>query len=463
MTTVTVKNRDFTQGKVLKKLILFAIPLALAALVQKLFNAADVAIVGQFGGSEYQAAVGATSSTISLIVNFFIGFSVGVNVVMANAQGAKDDDWKSRVLHTGVTLSIIGGVLVLAIGLLASGPILRLIKTPDDVVDYAILYLKVYFLGVPAQLIYNFAAAILRAVGESKRPLYYLTVAGVLNVMINIITVVFLKWHVVGVALGTVLAHYLSAAWVLYDLKKGKAGVAFSFKKLRLFPKETKRILTIGLPMGLNSCLFSVSNLLIQSNVNAFGKAAVAGKAIASNLEEIVETFAGAISNGVVTFVGQNIGAKKPHRVHRIIGAGLTCTSIWLSFTGIMLVTCGEYLCMIYNTDTEVISWAMRRILVMEALYITTTFSSVYGGALRGMGYTVFTMLTNLFFSCLLRIAYLSFIYPLLPQTYEMIYTIYPISWLMSGLVQMTVYYVVGKKNGHFIKPKEENELPQAA
>ena len=455
------RKGDFTEGKILKKLIFFAIPMAIAALVQQLFNTADVAIVGQFGGSAYQAAVGATSSTISLIVNFFLGFSIAVNVVMANAQGAKDEERKLRTVHTGIALSFVGGVIVLLIGLFTSKFILQLIKTPEDIIEYAALYLKIYFIGVPAQLIYNFAAASLRAVGESKRPLYYLSIAGIVNVIINFITVAIFKWHVVGVALGTVFANYLSAIWVLFDLKAGKRGISFSFRKVCFHKKELNSILKIGFPLGLSSCITAIAMLLIQSNANAFGPAAIAGKTIASNLEDITATFSNAISNGVVTFVAQNIGAKKEKRVHRIIGIGLASVAVWLTFTAIILIVFGKYICGIYNTDPEVISFAMRRIYIMEIWYVVICFSCAYGGALRGMGHTLFTTLTNLICITGMTIIYSSFIYPLLPQTFELVYIIYPIIWLLAGLVQMAGFYIIASKKGYFKKEKSlsiENE-----
>ena len=459
MEKTVAKKRDFTEGKILKKLILFAIPLAIASLIQKLFHAADVAVIGRFGGSIYQAAIGATSSIASLLVNFFVGFSVGVNVAMANAQGAKDEEGKERVLHTGITLAIMASGIVLVLGLTLSKPLLKAMKTPEDIIDYAALYLMVCFLGKPATILYNFGAAILRAVGESKRPLYYLSLAGFANVVINVVTVVIFKWHVVGVALGTVLSMYLAAGWVLLDLIRGKAGVKFSFRKLRLHKKESRKVLRIGLPMAINSSLFSVSNVIIQSNVNAFGGNAIAGKSIASKLEEFIETFASSISHGVVTFVGQNIGAKKEYRVHKIIGAGLFACAVWYAFVTAGMLAFGRYFCLIFNSDKEVIDWAMRRVFVMEAWMFTTMGSKTYGAALKGMGKTMFTMLTNLFFTCIARVGYLSFIYPNLPtQTYEGIYLIYPITWLLASLSQTVMFYAVSVKLGYFKKPVETAE-----
>lgn len=456
MSSVVSKKKDYTQGKVLKKLVLFALPLGLATFVQKLFHAADVAVIGQFAGPIYQSAITATGTISSLLVNFFVGFSLGVNVAVANAQGAKDDKKKEEAIHTGIGLSLIAGVLVTVLGVALSRPFLILLKTPESLLDLATSYLIIIFLGKPATLVYNFGAAIFRGVGESKRPLFYLTLAGILNIIINVITVVFFHWHVIGVALGTIISMYVAAGWVLIDLMRGKAGVKFSFKKLKLDKLQTKKILGIGFPMAINNSLFSVSNMLVASNLNAFGEFAIAGKGVAANLEEILETFGSAISSGVVTFVGQNIGAKKEYRINRIIGAAMVALTAWYAFVIGFILLFGKYFCMIFSSDGEVISWAMRRIMIMDIFTFLTMGSKAFGGALRGMGKTMFTMICNIFFTCVLRVGYLSFIYPLLPQTFECMYIIYPITWLMSAVAQVAVYLVLAIKKGFFKKPKEE-------
>ena len=457
MAVKTAKARpDFTSGKILKKLIIFALPLAIATLINKLFHTADVVIIGRFAGTEYQSAVGATTATVNLIVNFFLGVRTGANVVMSNAVGAKDEKRQSDILHTAMPIALIGGIIVCILGFLFAKPLLVLTKTPDDILEFSTRYLQIYFLGSPAQFVYSFGAALLRATGDSKRPVYYLTVAGVVNVVINLVTVIWLKWNVVGVALGTALAHYVSATWVVIDLMKGRAGVKFSLRKLRIHPRECKRILKIGIPNGLNTAMFSVSNLFIQSNVNAFGSAAIAGKTIAGNMEGYIATFADALMSSSIVIVGQHVGAKKEKRIPRVIGACATATMGWCALTALVLLVFGRFICGLYNTDPVVIDWAMRRIFVMEVWYFTVTLSHAFGGALRGLGKTVFPLLSNLFFTCLVRIVYLSFIYPILPNpTYELIYVIYPITWLASGIGQTIAYLIVGKKRGHFGKKQE--------
>ncbi len=454
-----IRRKDYTEGKILKKLILFALPLALATFVQRLFTAADVAIVGQFAGPLYQSAVSATSTISAFLVNFFVGFSVGVNVVVANAQGANDPARKERAIHTGITLSLIGGAIVALLGVLLARPLLILMDTPESILELATTYLVICFLGKPATLVYNFGAAIMRSVGESRRPLYYLSLSGVLNVLINVITVIFLGWHVVGVAIGTVLSMYVAAGWVLLDLIKGKAGVKLSLRKLGLDSEQTKRILGIGLPMAINSSLFSISNMLIASNVNAFGEYAIAGKGIAANLEEILEAFGNAIASAVVTFVGQNLGAKKTCRVNRVIGAGLVTLLVWYAFATGLLLLFGRFFCMVFSSDATVIDWAMRRIMVMEIFMFTTIGGKAFGSALKGMGRTVFPMICNIFFTCVVRVMYLSILYPLLPQqTFELIYVIYPITWLLSSVAQTAVYFVLAIRGGYFKKPSRQEE-----
>lgn len=437
-------SRDFTSGKVLKNLILFSIPMAIATLLQVLFNAADVAIVGQFAGSKYQAAVGGTSSTVHLLVNLFIGISVGANVAMANAFGAKDEARQHRVVHSAMALSFVSGIFVLALGIVASRWILQAIDVPSDVLDLSVLYLRVYFLGAPAMMIYNFGASIMRAVGETKKPLYYLFVAGVLNVVINIVTVVFFDMHVVGVALGTVISQYVSAVWVLIDLMRAKGAEKYSFKKTRFYKREVKHILLIGVPTGVSSCMFSLSNVLMQAEVNKFGSITLAGRSIGSNVDMFCDAFASSVEKGVVTFVGQNVGAKKPERINRIVGAGMFASMCFQAFYGTVMLLFGKYVCMLYNRDPAVIEEALKWVAYISATQILMSFMYIFGATLRGMGYSIFPMLINLFFTCVARLIYIWTIYPLFAvQTIEKIYIIYPITWILSGGVQMTAYYCV--------------------
>lgn len=447
-----LKKPDYTSGKVLKNLILFALPLALATFMQMLFNAVDIAIVGQFGDSRYQAAVGATSVGVHLIVNLFVGISVGVNVVIANYYGAKNEERLSNSAHTSIATAFISGIIVLLLGLVLSRPLMKLVKTPVEIIEYSILYMQIYLAGAPAMLTYNFGAAILRGVGETKKSLYYLLVAGVINVIINIITVVFFHWHVVGVALGTTISQCVAAVWVTYDLVKGKYGVKISLKDVKIYPKEEKRILKIGIPTGINSCLFSISNLFIQSSINAYGEFAIAGNSVASSIGTL-DTITTSIEKAVMTFVGQNVGAKKERRVPRIIGAGLVALLVWGSILGLSIIFFGENICMLYNKDPVVVQWAKIRLFYVVVLNIITCLMYSYGATLRGMGHSIFPMIINLFFTCIVRVVYVFFIYAKFsPQYIQQVYVIFPITWALSGIAQMAVYYYCGKKEGHFKK-----------
>ena len=457
-TATDLPKNDFLHGKILKKLIFFAIPMAIATFLQMLFNAADIAIVGQFGGSVYQAAVGATSSTIHLIVNLFIGVSIGANVAMANAYGAKDEERQRRVVHTAMATSIVCGIGVTFIGIALSRPLMIVIKTPTEIRDYSVLYMQVYFLGTPALMVYNFGAALMRGVGESKKPLRYLFVSGIINVLINAITVIFFKWHVVGVAVGTVVSQYVAAVWITIDLCRAKGTEKVCLRQIRFYKNELKKIVFIGVPMGISSCLFSFSNLFVQSSVNGFGEMAIAGNTVAANVETLGDAFSSSIEKSVVTFVGQNVGAKKETRVPKIIGAGLVATLCCMGVFGILLFTAGRYVCMVYNTDEIVLDWAMKRVGIIGTFYGLTGLMNCFGGALRGMGYSFLPMLVNLVFTCLVRILYILFIFPTFePQIIQQIYILYPLTWLLSGGVQALTYFVLGRKQNHFSRPLKEN------
>ena len=454
-----LKKPDYTSGKVLKNLILFALPLALATFMQMLFNAVDIAIVGQFGDSRYQAAVGATSASVHLIVNLFVGISSGANVLSANAYGAKDEKRLHEVTHTSIATAVASGFIILFLGLFCSRPLMKLIKTPDEIIWYSTIYMQIYLAGAPAMMVYNFGASLLRGVGETKKPLYYLLVAGIINVAINLITVIFFHWHVIGVALGTTLSQCVAAVWITYDLIKGKYGIKLHLKDVKFYKKEEKRLLKIGIPMGISSCLYSVSNLFVQSSVNAYGEFAIAGNTVASNLATMPDSVLTSLERGIITFVGQNMGANKKERVNRIVGAGMVATAVWSAFVGVAVLLFGKYLCMIYNTDPVVIDWAVRRLTWVLATQIFSILIHTYGAALRGMGYSFSPMLINLVFTCIFRIVYIFFVYAKFsPQYIEQVYIIYPITWIASGLVQMIQYYYCGIKNGLFKKTCKEQE-----
>lgn len=452
------QKRDFTQGKVLKNMLLFALPIALASILQIFFNSADVAIVGQFGGSMYQAAVGATTSTVHLIVNLFVGLSGGVNVAMAIAYGSKDEKRQHRVTHTAMATAIVSGIITLLLGVFLSRLLLVAIDTPADILEYSVLYMQIYFLGAPAMMIYNFGAALLRSVGETKKPLFYLLIAGIVNLVVNVITVLFFHWHVVGVALGTVFSQVVAAVWVVRDLCKNKYGVHYQIRKTRFYKKEFKKILAMGVPMGLNGAFFAVSNLLIQSSINAYGGMAIAGNTVAVNIEAFGDSFAGAVENAAVTFVGQNVGAGKTERVPRILGACLFASLILQLFFSAIYFLVGKYLCMLFNSDPIVIDWALKRLFVVGVTYVVTTLMRGYGSALKGMGHSLSPMLATLFFTCVVRVFYVLVIYSKFSvKIIQYIYILYPITWILTGFCLMGIFYFVWARERKTPILKQEN------
>ena len=445
MKTKTVNRLDFTEGKLVKKMLLFALPLIFATFLQLFFNAADIAIVGRFGGTEYQSAVGATSSTIHLIINLLLGISIGANVLMASAFGARDEERQSKIVHTSIALGGLGGVIIMVIGVILAGPLMELLKTPEDIINHSVRYMRIYFLGAPANILYNFAAAIYRGVGETKKPLLYLFVSGLINVIINIITVVFLKWNVVGVAIGTVLSQYVAAVWVIADLMKEKGSIRYVISQTKLYSDELKKILLLGVPTGISSCCFSLSNIVIQSTVNTYGKIIIAGNTIATNIDGFIDTLTSSFGKTTLTVIGQNVGAKKFDRLRKSIWSGLfLCCSGGLLCSGFMICF-GKSVYALYNSDFEVLTAAMTRMWFTSVCYFIVALLEIFGASLRGMGYSLIPMFVNLICACLFRVLWILFVYPFKPCI-QMVYITYPISWLLSGITLACFYYVFERK-----------------
>ena len=462
MSSLAVKKIDFTSGKIVGKIMLFALPMAIATILQMLFNAADIAILGQFAGengSIYQGAVGATSSLSHLVINLFVGIGAGAGIVMANAFGAKDEKAQQRIVHSSFALALVSGCVVMAIGMLVARPMLSLMNTPSDVIDYSTRYLVIYFASAPGMMIYNFLSSLLRGVGDTKRPLFYLLISGILNVIINIIMVVIFKMNVAGVAIATTLSQYVSAILVTKDMLKADGGMKLSFKEVKLYKKESQNILFLGVPMGLSACCFSISNILIQSNINVFGADAIAGNSNAGNIEAILDTFAGAIANTIATAVGQNTGAKRVDRIGKVvlIGGALILAMELVSSAIVMLL--GKYLAMIYTSDPVVIEWSLRRMRTVGCFMFLISLMNTFGSGLKGMGDSVGPLITNIFFTCIIRVLYMVFVYPYLPKTFELIVITYPITWFLSGLVQMTMYFIKKKKVMEMFAVKEEDQI----
>ena len=438
---------DMCNGPILKKMLLFALPLMFSSILQLLFNAVDVIVVGRFVGDNALAAVGSNSSLIHLFVNFFVGLSIGVNVLVSNFYGAKQERHLSETVHTAMAISIASGVVLAVIGAIFSPMILRLMQSPEEVLPLASVYLRVYFIGMPVVMVYNFGAAILRAIGDTRRPLYYLIIAGILNVTLNLFFVVVLHWSVFGVALATVISQVVSAVLILRCLVKETGGIHLDFKKIRFDKDKMRKILQIGLPSGIQSILFSLSNVLIQSAVNSFGATVVAGNSAAANIEGFVYVAMNAFYQANISFTGQNMGAGKFHRLNRILLTAEGCVVIvGLSAGGACYIT-GPTLLTLYTSSPDVIAAGMIRLSYICSIYVLCGIMEVLVGSLRGMEYAVVPMIVSLIGTCGLRILWLQTIFSMERfHNIEMVYIVYPISWVVTIVAHAVSYVFVRKR-----------------
>ena len=439
---------DMTSGPLLGKILLFSIPLMLSGILQLLFNAADIIVVGRFAGSGALAAVGSTSSLINLLINVFVGLSVGVNVLVARYYGAQNDRDVSETVHTAVTTSIVSGLILVVLGILLANPLLRLMGTPEDVLSQSVLYMRIYFLGMPVLMVYNFGAAILRAIGDTRRPLYFLFASGVVNVCLNLFFVVVLGMGVDGVAWATVISEHISAFLVLKSLMGAPGALKLDLKQLRIHTRKLKRIVKIGLPAGMQGAIFSISNVLIQSSVNSFGSVVMAGNTAASNIEGFVYNAMNSVYQTALSFTSQNMGAKQYHRIDKIL---LTCIAVVSTIglvMGIGAYLLGHPLLSLYTTSEEVIRYGILRLSLISAPYLLCGIMDVFVGSLRGMGYSIMPMLVSLSGACIFRIIWIFTIFQM-HHTLFCLYISYPISWLLTASIHAICYLVVRKKIIH--------------
>ena len=429
-----MKNQiDMTEGAIFPKLVKFSVPLILSSILQLLFNAADIVVVGRYAGDNSLAAVGSTSSMVNLMVNFFIGLGVGCNVVAANFLGAGKKEDLNRTVHTTMVLSVIGGFILTLVGIAFSRQILILMASPEDVLPLSTLYLKVYFGGITATIIYNFGAAILRAKGDTKRPLYILLVAGVINVILNLIFVIPLKMDVAGVAYATVLSQVFAAFCVVWILMHEDEEFRLDLRRLRLDIPILMRIIKIGVPAGFQSMLFSFSNMLIQSAVNSFGAVMVAGNSAAQSIEGFVYISMNSFAQATLTFAGQNMGAHKFDRIKRLIVISEASVVVVGLVLGFAVLFFGRPVLGIYSESPEVIDAGMLRLTVILSTYFTCGMMDSMGGVIRGVGHSILPMIITLVGACGLRIVYLATFFQI-PRfhTYQSIFYSYPISWVVT-------------------------------
>ena len=438
---------DMCNGPILKKMLLFALPLMLSSILQLLFNAADIVVVGRFAGDDSLAAVGSTSSLINLLTNLFIGLSVGANVLVARYFGAKKEDELKDTVHTAMTLSLIGGAALTVIGVVGAPIILEWMQSPPEVFSLAVIYLRVYFAGITATMIYNFGSSILRAIGDTKRPLYYLSIAGVVNVVLNLIFVIVFRWGVFGVGLATVISQVISAALVVRCLLREQSGIRLNLKCLGIHRGKLWQIMQIGLPAGFQGMLFSLSNVVIQSSVNTFGATVVAGNSAASNIEGFVYVGMNAFYQAAISFMGQNVGAGKYSRVNKILYAAQTCVIV-IGFGLSMLVRLfAEPLLGFYTDSPAVVEAGIVRLGIICTTYFLCGMMDVMVGALRGLGYSIAPMIVSLLGACAFRLLWIATIFQIDRfHTIETVYTSYPISWTLTFLAHVITFVIVRKK-----------------
>ena len=432
-------------GALLPKILLFAVPLAISSILQLLFNAADVIVLGRYVSAEALAAVGSTSSFVNLLVNFFIGISVGVNVMVGQSYAKHNDSMVFDVVHTAIGTSIVAGIIFIFVGIGLSEPLMILMGSPDEVRYMSVLYLQIYFIGMPFILLYNFGAAILRAVGDTKRPLYYLLFAGVVNVVLNLYFVIEWNMGVAGVAIATSVSNFISALLVLRTLMKEKGILRVELRKVRIDPKVLIRICKIGLPAGLQSCFFSISNMVIQSSINSFGTIAMAGSTAASNIENFVYSGMNAVYQANLSFTSQNVGAGRYSRINRILGACIAaCTILGLPLQTLACIF-GPQLLSIYNNDPDVIASGLERLLIICGTYVLCGYGDVLVGSLRGMGDAFTPMIITLAGVCGLRIVWILTILNIFPSLF-VLYLCYPVSWIVTALLQLSHFAKIRRK-----------------
>ena len=436
---------DMTSAPFLKKIFIFAIPLVLTGLLQLAYNTADIVVVGRYAGSEALAAVGSTGSLINLLLNVFIGLSMGSGVMVARHIGSGNEERIHNCTHTAMLMSLICGVFIGVFGFFMSGKILVLMGSPDDVLPLATLYLKIYFMGCPGSMVYNFGSAIVRATGDTKKPLFILASTGLVNVGLNLILVIFFHMGVSGVAIATITSQYLSAIMIVLHLTKLDNACKLRFSKLRIHKVELFKIIRIGLPAGVQNSLFSISNVIIQSTVNSFGSVAMAGIAAGSNFDSYVYTATNAISQTAMTFTSQNMGAKKHENVGKIYRYCMTITVIIGVVMGVIGTTFSDFIVSFFSTDAAVIEIGAQRLAMIMPFFVFCSLMDVAAGQLRGMGESLKPMIVSLIGACGIRLFWVFAILPM-NRTLMFLYWSYPISWAATFVVQFSLYFILRKR-----------------
>ncbi len=434
-------------GPIVSRLLMFTGPLVVSSVLQLLFNAADVVVVGKYAGDNSLAAVGSVVPIVNLLINLFMGLSIGCNVLVAHYYGSGDDEHMSRTVHTAMTVSAIAGVILAALGFVLARDILILMDSPDETLPLASLYLRIYFLGMPASTIYNFGSATLRAVGDTRRPMYYLTIAGVINVILNLFFVISFRMDVAGVALATVISQIISAALVVRCLMQESGALRLDFRKLSVDGKTLLKIARIGIPASLQGMLFSISNVIIQASVNGFGATVVAGNSAAQNIEGFIYVSMNAFYQACLSFISANVGARKYDRINKILIRAQACVIITGMVLGGLAYLFGYELLSIYTDSEAVAAAGLIRLAYISLPYFLCGMMDVMVGGLRGLGQAILPMIVSLIGACGLRLIWI-FTFFRLSRFHETryLYITYPVSWTVTFCAHVICYIIVKKK-----------------
>ena len=434
-------------GPILSKMFFYALPIMATGVLQVLYNAADTMVIGRFAGDESLAAVSATSALTGLIVNLFLGIGTGVLAVIARYIGAKQHESVQNSVHTSMLLALLSGLFLIVFGALFSGPLLELMGTGaeagSNVLPKATLYMQIYFLGSPAFLIYNFGASILRAAGDSRRPLIYLTISGILNVLLNLLFVIVFHMDVAGVAIATIASQYLSAALVVICLLRESGDIRLQLKRLHIHKVELLEILRLGIPSGIQSSLFAFSNVLVQSTVNSFGDLYVAGNGAASQIENLLYTSMTGFSTATMAFAGQNFGAHQKQRIKKSLISGLVLDTIVILSLAVLIIVFADPLMGLFTANAVALEAGKARMRITTLFTFVGGIQDVLSSYLRGLGTSVVPMFTTLAGVCGLRIIWVLFLFPLFGGTWEILYWCYPVTWGVTALAHFIYSRIV--------------------
>ena len=430
---------DMVNGPILRNMVRFSVPLMLSTVLQLLYNAADMVVAGRYAGSQALAAVGATGAISSLLVTLFMGLSVGTSVSVAQNYGAERHRDVSESVHTSVLLALTGGIIIGIAGILLARPLLRMMDTPSDILDQSVLYMSIYFVGMPMNLLYNFSAAVLNAIGDTRRPMFFLAFSGIINVLLNLLFVIAFHMGVAGVALATILSQTVSMVLVIQCLMRSDGSIQLNLRKLRFHKDKVIQILRIGLPAGLQNSMFSIANTLIQSAFNGFGSTILAAKTAASSIECFVSMPLCAFYSAAMSFASQCFGAQKLHRIKPIARAGAGMITLLGIVIGLAVAACGRPLMGIYTTDPEVMKWGSIQLWMLATTCFIADSGEVFVSCMRATGNSVQPMILSLLCTCVFRVIWICTIFRIFPTIY-VLYLVYPVSWTLATVVHWFCY-----------------------